>query len=266
MDTRSRAGSGRRPIARRVLLIALTGWGQEDDLRRSRAAGFDHHLVKPPDVDKLRDLPVVLENIFYSISVAVMVMVGSLAFLLAYRPTDAALTIPIALGASALVAMLMVWWLLNSQPRLLSRFLTHAAVRDAEDRVFRFTAARKATVAQILGLEFVVSRRRGAGDLFPAAPARRPRRADALERPHPRHVERLITIAFKFVPLRLGVDHIGAGSVAGLLGIGAATGSPSQPCARREICSGPRWAWRCCWEHGKKEKGLLVRAGPDGSG
>jgi signal transduction histidine kinase/ActR/RegA family two-component response regulator len=40
----------------RVLLIALTGWGQEDDQRRSRAAGFDHHLVKPPDVDKLRDL------------------------------------------------------------------------------------------------------------------------------------------------------------------------------------------------------------------
>ena len=40
----------------RVLLIALTGWGQEDDLRRSRAAGFDHHLVKPPDIDKLRDL------------------------------------------------------------------------------------------------------------------------------------------------------------------------------------------------------------------
>ena len=39
-----------------VLLIALTGWGQADDLRRSRAAGFDHHLVKPPDVDKLRDL------------------------------------------------------------------------------------------------------------------------------------------------------------------------------------------------------------------
>ena len=36
--------------------------------------------------------------------------------------------------------------------------------------------------------------------------------------------ERLIMVAFKFVPLRLGVDHIGAGSVAGLIGIGAATG------------------------------------------
>jgi CheY-like chemotaxis protein len=39
-----------------VVLIALTGWGQEDDHRRSRAAGFDHHLVKPPDIEKLRDL------------------------------------------------------------------------------------------------------------------------------------------------------------------------------------------------------------------
>ena len=41
---------------RDVMLIALTGWGQEHDYRQSRAAGFDHHLVKPPDIDKLRDL------------------------------------------------------------------------------------------------------------------------------------------------------------------------------------------------------------------
>ena len=38
------------------LLIALTGWGQEQDQRRSRAAGFDHHLIKPPDLDRLREL------------------------------------------------------------------------------------------------------------------------------------------------------------------------------------------------------------------
>jgi signal transduction histidine kinase len=30
-----------------MLLIALTGWGQDDDRRRSAAAGFDHHLTKP---------------------------------------------------------------------------------------------------------------------------------------------------------------------------------------------------------------------------
>ena len=40
---------------RGMLLIALTGWGQQHDQRRSLAAGFDHHLVKPLDVDKLRD-------------------------------------------------------------------------------------------------------------------------------------------------------------------------------------------------------------------
>jgi CheY-like chemotaxis protein len=38
------------------LLIALSGWGQDHDYSRSRAAGFDHHLVKPPDIDELREL------------------------------------------------------------------------------------------------------------------------------------------------------------------------------------------------------------------
>ncbi len=41
---------------RAVLLIALTGWGQEQDQKRSLAAGFDHHLVKPVDLEKLRNL------------------------------------------------------------------------------------------------------------------------------------------------------------------------------------------------------------------
>jgi DNA-binding response OmpR family regulator len=39
-----------------VLLIALTGWGQEEDRRRSREAGFDHHLTKPIDFDDLDKL------------------------------------------------------------------------------------------------------------------------------------------------------------------------------------------------------------------
>ena len=39
-----------------TLLIALTGWGQERDYGQSQAAGFDHHMVKPLDIDELRDL------------------------------------------------------------------------------------------------------------------------------------------------------------------------------------------------------------------
>ena len=44
------------PRHRDTVLIALTGWGQEQDLQRSRAAGFDHHLIKPPKIDQLREL------------------------------------------------------------------------------------------------------------------------------------------------------------------------------------------------------------------
>ena len=39
-----------------VVLIALTGWGQEDDVRRSDEAGFDHHMVKPVNPDALMKL------------------------------------------------------------------------------------------------------------------------------------------------------------------------------------------------------------------
>ena len=44
------------PANRHISLIALTGWGQDEDRRRSVAAGFNHHLVKPADIDQLRQL------------------------------------------------------------------------------------------------------------------------------------------------------------------------------------------------------------------
>jgi CheY-like chemotaxis protein/two-component sensor histidine kinase len=41
------------PWGRNARLIALTGWGQEDDVRRSRQSGFDEHLTKPVDPEVL---------------------------------------------------------------------------------------------------------------------------------------------------------------------------------------------------------------------
>jgi CheY-like chemotaxis protein len=43
-----------QPNGDQFLLIALTGWGQEDDRQRSRQAGFDHHLLKPADLSALK--------------------------------------------------------------------------------------------------------------------------------------------------------------------------------------------------------------------
>ncbi|SHG74051.1 ATP-binding protein [Massilia sp. CF038] len=39
-----------------MLLVALTGWGGEHDREQTRAAGFDHHLTKPVDLDALLHL------------------------------------------------------------------------------------------------------------------------------------------------------------------------------------------------------------------
>lgn len=45
-----------RPQGRELILIALTGWGQEEDRRRTKEVGFDCHLVKPVNDDVLQDL------------------------------------------------------------------------------------------------------------------------------------------------------------------------------------------------------------------
>ena len=47
---RQRAG------AEHILMIALTGWGQSDARRRTLEAGFDHHLIKPVDVEQILKL------------------------------------------------------------------------------------------------------------------------------------------------------------------------------------------------------------------
>ena len=44
------------PETEKVLLIAISGYGQAEDLRKSKEAGFDHHLVKPADPGKLNAL------------------------------------------------------------------------------------------------------------------------------------------------------------------------------------------------------------------
>ena len=44
------------PWGKSMVLIALTGWGQDEDRRRSQEAGFDGHLVKPVDHTRLLSL------------------------------------------------------------------------------------------------------------------------------------------------------------------------------------------------------------------
>jgi PAS domain S-box-containing protein len=50
----------RQPWGKDMVLVALTGWGQNEDRKRSKDAGFNHHLVKPAD-------PEVVEKLLLSI-------------------------------------------------------------------------------------------------------------------------------------------------------------------------------------------------------
>jgi CheY-like chemotaxis protein len=50
-----------QPWGRDIFIVALTGWGQEEDRRRSHEAGFDHHLVKPVE-------PATLEKLLESVA------------------------------------------------------------------------------------------------------------------------------------------------------------------------------------------------------
>jgi PAS domain S-box-containing protein len=45
-----------QPWGKSMVLVALTGWGQEEDRRQSKEAGFDHHMVKPVDFAALMGL------------------------------------------------------------------------------------------------------------------------------------------------------------------------------------------------------------------
>ena len=48
--------SWKEPWGRRLLLVAATGWGSEEDKAKAKASGFDIHLTKPFSMDKLEAL------------------------------------------------------------------------------------------------------------------------------------------------------------------------------------------------------------------
>ena len=53
-----------------VLLVAVTGWGQPEDRQRTRDAGFDHHLVKPPELATVQAICTTLTSVGSERSVA----------------------------------------------------------------------------------------------------------------------------------------------------------------------------------------------------
>jgi CheY-like chemotaxis protein len=49
-------------VLRNTIIIAQTGWGEKEHRERSKKAGFDYHMVKPVNIEALKDILLVLDQ------------------------------------------------------------------------------------------------------------------------------------------------------------------------------------------------------------
>ena len=182
---------------------------------------------------------IALENIFYALSVAVMVLLGALVFAEAFHTNTLTQLMTAASAAAALVLGVATLLLLYRRPRVLtsiaewvagrtSRFGLRSrvdAIRELEDRIHRFASHYPQRVPQVLLYEFLFHAA-GVAEIYVllmllagGTPQTLLLESIVLET-----VNRLITIVFKFVPMRLGVDEAGSELVTHVLGLTTGVG------------------------------------------
>lgn len=169
----------------------------------------------------------VIENVFYSISVVVFIAGGMIAVLLTFSDakvfrlisliTLAVIAVVVALGTLFVWKQIRFSSLLSVLPQKnLTRKLL-AGAHTLEDRVYGFYRRNRARFVPILMLE-ACFHLAGVIEIYTTllfiSPQRPPTifTAFILE-----SVNRLITMVFKFVPLRMGVDEAGTGKVSQIL-------------------------------------------------
>ena len=176
-----------------------------------------------------------IENIFYGLSVAVFISSGMVALLLSF-------SLPKGLRLASIVALVVIMivvilgaLLIRKQVRFISgtaRFLNRFALNEKwvekgfglEDRIYGFYQGNSARFLPILLLE-ACFHLAGVCEIYVTlsfiSPGQPPTLLTAfiLE-----SVNRVITVAFKFIPLRMGVDEAGTGKVSKVLLFAEATG------------------------------------------
>jgi hypothetical protein len=182
---------------------------------------------------------IAVENVFYSLSVALFVFAGMSVMLLSFplvKPlriaSIAALTGTLITLAVAFFAVRKRWRFLSGAVEILlarglgKQFLghRHEGIRMLEDRVYGFYSKHRSRFIQIILLEACfhlagVLEAYTALTFISGAASATLFAAFILE-----SVNRIITVVFKFIPLRLGVDEWGSGSVTRMLNLGTPSG------------------------------------------
>ena len=178
---------------------------------------------------------IAIENIFYSLSVTIFVFSGMTALLLSFSLPRGLRLVSIITIAAVLIVIAFVVLLIRKRLRFVSstaRFLTRFGLEAKwsdqgqlfEDRVYGFYRRNGSRFLPILLLE-ACFHLAGVAEIFLVlsfiSPNQPPTvlKAFILE-----SVNRVITMTFKFIPLRMGVDEAGTGKVSQVLNFAEATG------------------------------------------
>lgn len=179
-----------------------------------------------------------VENIFYSLSVCLFIFAGTTTLLLSFPLPKPLRYACIGALVTIVVIVPLGYLVLRRQARFVSGTVSflgrHGIARSAmekmkpraeilEDRIYGFHNRSRLSLLMIFGLE-ALFHLAGVVEIYatliyisPVAPSMR--QAFILE-----SVNRIINVAFKFVPLRAGVDEGGTGQVSKVLGFTRATG------------------------------------------
>jgi hypothetical protein len=179
---------------------------------------------------------VAIENAFYTASVAVVLLAGTWILLQRADVPPALENVAEIILLLAAIIGAVALWAARTRPSVLSQFAplvgrlagrSHApadAVKEIESRIYGVLQWRVSRIAGVAGWEVLFHALAVAEvwlvlRLLPSSQESTLADAFLME-----SAGRFVTIAFKFVPYRLGVDEAGSGAVSTVLGLGAATG------------------------------------------
>jgi hypothetical protein len=188
----------------------------------AKAAFVRRYVAIGPAVSALA-----IENVLYTLSAAAMISAGMVALLVRFQPPTAIRGIGELAVAGTLVLFGSAVWLLWRRPALISRAIgllpplgRHAArVQEIETRIYTFASRHRGALPALAAAEMgfhvlgVAENFLTLWALTGAPPALMT--AFILET-----ANRLITVVFKFIPLRVGVDEAGTSYVTQVLGLG----------------------------------------------
>jgi hypothetical protein len=173
-----------------------------------------------------------IENVLYTLSAAAMIAAGMIALLFRFTPPPALQNVGEAAIAGTVVLFAVALWLLWRQPALISRALemfgkansTHRSrIRELEEQIYGFARRRRGALGAVAAAE-TAFHALGVAEVHLTLWLLYGTPPPLLTSFIFETANRLITVVFKFVPLRLGVDEAGTAVFAQVLGLGTQTG------------------------------------------